>query len=191
MAHVLFLLITVCFLLLKNSVSWNISLKVNRFSSGAVGGEPFSTQPIISVFDKRGTTKLADLIGWISVTLHESPSHQRLGVAIGGMCKELNFGETHSVKLDGGEAIFENLCINEAGDNYKLRYILKDEHDLILGHIVGGAFSVDVGEAFQINVVRNPESAYGGLPWRTQPIVAIQDKGFNIVNTIHGGKVRG
>ena len=46
-----------------------------------------------------------------------------------------------------------------------------------------------MGIPYQINLIRHPAKAYGGLPWKVQPIVAVQDKCFNTVDTVNIGIV--
>ena len=91
--------------------------------------------------------------------------------------------------LVGGEATFENLCIDKAGDGYKIRYTLKDEYNISLGHVVGDAFNVSVGEAYQLGLIRQPHGVYGGIHWEVMPIVAVQDRGYNTITSVNNGTV--
>ena len=176
--------------LITSVISWDISLKFEKYFSGAVGGEAFIDQPIIGVYNKKGETKNVNLVGRILATIDESPSgSQELGIFEAGKCDGGRDKRSLSVDLLFGEAAFSNLCINRTGHDYKIRYVLLDEFDIILGQIVGVAFFVEVGVPYQINLIRRPAEAYGGLPWKVQPIVAVQDKGFNTVDTVNIGIV--
>lgn len=155
------------------SAGWNIELSITTETSGAVGGEPFADQPIVTVNDKKGN-KQHSILGTVWAEIYESPTGHEDLLEVG--VDEVK--ERYSSPVVDGEARFSGLFINVAGRGYRLRYILRDEHDITLGSVVGEPFSVEIGNAYQIGVVANPESAYGGMVWGTQPIVAVQDRGF-------------
>ena len=111
----------------------------------------------------------------------------------GGECTSMmdivGNGGTSSIPLVEGKATFQNLCINTAGTAYKIKYTLKDQHNISIGHVVGDAFNVTVGEAYQLGVIRQPAGVYGGILWEVMPIVAVQDRGYNTINSVNNGTV--
>ena len=176
------------------SAGWDIELFVTTQVSDALGGEAFGTQPVVTVYDRRGN-KQYSIQATVVVDLYDSPTgyedlHDKEGS--NGEDREgedFERGGMYSAPVIGGEARFSGLLINAAGDGYTLRFLLKDEHDITLGNVIGDPFPVLVGEAHSIGLVTNPESAFGGTRWGTQPIVAVQDKGFNTVTDINTGEV--
>ena len=168
--------------------AWDISLQISQQVSGAVGGEPFTLQPIIKVYDKKGHTlhdSLEDYV--VLVDLYESP------VGYNSALHHVDSREEdlspYSTPLINGTATFTGLFINLAADEYRLRFLLEDEHGIVLGHIIGESFPVAIGEAFEIDIVVQPESAFGGIPWGTQPVVAVHDRGSNIIPNFSNGSV--
>lgn len=169
--------------------AWDISLQISQQVSDAVGGEPFCLQPIIKVYDRKGYTlhddSLEDHV--VLVELYESP------VGYNNVLHHVDSRENdlspYSTPLINGTATFTGLLINLAGEDYRLRFLLEDEHGIVLGHIIGESFSVVVGEAFEIDVIVQPESAFGGIPWGAQPVVAVHDRGSNIIPDFSNGSV--
>uniref|UniRef100_A0A7S4JS32 Calx-beta domain-containing protein n=1 Tax=Odontella aurita TaxID=265563 RepID=A0A7S4JS32_9STRA len=178
----LFRLITFLECLLKVSGDWNIALSVSRQVHGAAGGEVFEGQPQVTVFDKKGNLQ-GSIVGVVQAELYESPSghgrllsHESAGLIL--------------ATVNHGVAEFSGLFIENAGESYRLRFTMKDEHNITLGSVAGDAFSVEIGEAYRIGLVANPENAFGGTPWGTQPVVAVQDRGSNTVMGFNTGVVR-
>jgi len=165
--------------------SWNIALSVTTQVSNAIGGEPFGTQPSVTVYDRKGNLQHS-IIGNIHVNIHGSLANHEHLWREGGLAKE---STAVFATVVGGQAIFTGLGIDKAGIDYKLRFELRDEHNISLGEVLSEPFDVIVGPAYQIGIVVNPETAYGGMPWSTQPVVAIQDRGSNIVPSINSGEV--
>ena len=152
------------------SSSWDVSL-IEQQISGAVGGEAFLVQPIISIFDKKGVDKRINLVGTVEAQLYTTtPSNQeheeeQLRVFQSDKCVSVK-NAISTIVMDG-EATFHNLCMNKAGSNYQIRYTLRDEFDIILGTHVGNPFSVSVGIRYQIGVMfrifRNDAGGYIGV----------------------------
>ena len=88
-----------------------------------------------------------------------------------------------------GQAVFTGLGIDAAGEGYLLKFVLYDEHDLIMGSCFGDEFTVDVGERFRLDFVIQSEMAYGGSVFGSQPLLAIQDRGGNTVTDVNEGMV--
>jgi len=194
--------------------SWDVQLIIDRSVAGARGGEAFAVQPIVSAFDRKGVQKHVDMLGTMEAELYyygsssSAEEYERLPLTVfvpghgggGGKCttvgKKDGDGDGDGDGADpitnplvGGEATFENLCIDKAGDGYKIRYTLKDEYNISLGHVVGDAFNVSVGEAYQLGLIRQPHGVYGGIHWEVMPIVAVQDRGYNTITSVNNGTV--
>ena len=177
---------------LRCASAWNISLEVTAQASGARGGEPFDAQPRLSVFDRGGGTLQSSFRGRASVAVEESPPRAHVPV------REDGGDGSHAPPSDApvsrdvedGRVRFEGLRIDPAG-TYRLRFVLYDEHDLLMYSVLGDELQVEVGDAYQIGVARQPESAYGGSEFGSQPIVALRDRGGNTVFGANEGAVRG
>ncbi len=89
-----------------------------------------------------------------------------------------------------GRAIFKGLGIDAAGQSYVLKFTLYDEYDLVMGTVLGEEFDVLIGNAYRLGLTTQPETAYGGRAFGSQPIAAIQDRGGNIVADVNEGMVR-
>ena len=169
--------------------SWDISLKLTNEIDEAIGGESFSVQPNVAVYDKKGLTLQTDFVGDVSAHLHHSAI--RLGRFQNNTCLEKNEDDYFTrAPIVRGIARFNGLCINKANKDYRIRYIVRDEYGLSLANVLGGIFMVTVGPAFRIGMVTQPNGAFGGIPWAHQPTLSIQDKGGNTLFNEWEGTVR-
>ncbi|KAL9183332.1 hypothetical protein ACHAXT_005119 [Thalassiosira profunda] len=110
---------------------WNIALDITTQAGGAVGGEPFTSQPVITVNNKNGDI-WSEIIGTVTARIHTFPK----GTDEAELWKEGEeaTGGTVSQGVVNGQAIFAGLGIDAAGAGYQLQYVLFDEHGLILGN---------------------------------------------------------
>ena len=186
-------------LLLPPVVSWDIDVAILNQLSGAVGGEPFVAQPVVEIRDKRGNL-LTDIAGTIAVDLFETPSgNERIcrveendaGASGESHCEEKtgDCPKWHSVDVSGGKGAFDGLYLNEAGGGYQLRYVFRDEYGIAMGFVVGDPFMVEKGIPYRIRVISQPGQAYGGAVWGDQPVVAVEDRGFNLLQGVSEGTV--
>ena len=87
---------------------------------------------------------------------------------------------TSSQQVVEGFAVFSNLRIDKKG-TYKFKFtaggLIAADSDI---------FSVATGEAFRLAVLVAIGGVYPGLPFDTQPTVALVDKGGNNIDTNHG-----
>lgn len=171
---------------------WDVSLLIHQDVAGAIGGEAFSNQPIISVFDLKGIKKHSNLVGRVVATLEHSSSE--LKDELLGLLNEN--GECHvdkevemSISLLDGDASFEGLCVNKAAVGYRINYSIKDEFNITLAVLRSAKFTVSIGTPYQIGVVKTVESAFGGIPWDIESIVAVQDRGHNTIPYMNEGTV--
>ena len=158
------------------------TLTVGTQPSLAVGGEPFGVQPVVNFLDDDGNL-FSTFSGYAYATLEESLSGFELLRYNGSTTSTDNM-----VPVVDGRASFLDLTLNEAGEGYKLRFIGLDNAKNAFAYVDSSSFSVARGSAYQISITRHPASATGGSPFRTQPLVAIQDRGFNILTNYAGSE---
>ena len=133
-------------------VGWNIALSVTAQVDGAVGGEPFATQPTVIVTDKSRGPQPSFVGRMTARTLalpdcdHDEPLCQEGADADAAVAQD----------VAGGRVDFAGLGIDAAGEGYRLKFVLYDEHGLIMGEAAGDAFAVAVGERFRLAVTRLP-----------------------------------
>lgn len=179
---------------------WNIAIDVTTHANGAVGGRTFAIQPVVAVTDNKGIILQHAFEGRVTVQI--DPSSFATEDNVGGGRNDVNLwkeGETTahvsgstlvSQSVMNGRVIFTGLGIDTAGSRYRLKFILYDEHDLIMDTAVSDEFDVIVGESYQLGWVTHPESAFGGSVFGSQPLVSIQDRGGNTVMDVNEGMVR-
>lgn len=170
----------------------SLNLLISRDISDGFGGEPFPIQPIVAA---SVTGEDADpSFGFTGLFLHlvlidnsqESPQNFKLCRNNAGV----SFCDNVIVfSMVNKEIYMDGLYVDRAGDSYQIQYSLKDTNENIIDVILSSVFSVSVGTAYQIRVIVHPENAYGGSPFKTQPVVAVQDRGFNTVNSINEGTI--
>jgi hypothetical protein len=102
--------------------------------------------------------------------------------------KDEEIGDISTGVVDG-VARFSGLSIDVASEGYQLQFTLYDEYDLVMGTVIGAPFVVEVGDPFALEVISQPESAYGGGVFGIQPVLAIKDRGGNIVAEVNEGTV--
>ena len=56
--------------------------------------------------------------------------------------------------------------------------------------VISDEFAVTVGEMYQLDIVTQPEMAYGGSVFGSRPVLAILDRGHNICTDVNEGLVR-
>ena len=164
-------------LVLRLSFAQQLQLVLTDNVTHGFGGVPFPIQPAVKVVNLDGETQI-DFSGSVAAEVYHHETATTLLV-----------GDDVVVAISDGVAQFYGLLVNEAGDNYRIRYTLCDEFGNIVAFAVGGLFTVDIGEAYQIGIVTQPALAYGGSPFLQQPVVAIKDRGHNIVSSINEGTV--
>lgn len=169
---------------------WNIALSIITNPGGAFGGSEFVTQPVVAVNNKRGELQRS-IQGRITVQVESFPNSVYEPVWKEGESIPTEASRTFvSESVKDGLAIFSGLGIDTAGEGYRLKFVFYDEHELLMGTAVSEKFTVDVGEIYQLGIVTQPESAYGGIAFGSQPVVGIQDRGGNIVKDVNIGTVR-
>ena len=169
---------------------WNIALNVTTNPGGSFGGSIFLTQPVVAVNNKKGELQRT-IQGRIIVQV--DTFSDRLYEPVWKEGEPIPTEDSHtfvSESVDGGLAIFSGLGIDTAGEGYRLKFSFIDDDELLMGTVVSEKFTVEVGEMFQLGVVTQPETAYGGVVFGSQPVVGIQDRGGNIIKDVNIGVVR-
>lgn len=168
---------------------WNIVLDVTTQAGGAYGGEPFSIQPVITVNNKKGELQ-SSFEGRITVQVHTFPNGKYEPVWKEGESVPTAAADTFvSESVADGQVTFVGLGIDIAGEGRQLKFVVYDEHDLIMDNVIGDEFTVEVGERYRMGFVTQPEMAYGGAIFGSQPLLAIQDRGGNTVTDVNEGMV--
>lgn len=174
----------VIILLVVHVHGWDVALEIITQANRAYGGEPFHTQPVVIVNNLKGELQSA-FEGRVEVQLvGDSIEHASLR-----RDDETTPTDSAIISQDviDGRAEFTGLNIDIAGEGYQLQFTLYDEDDLIMGTAVGEQITVEVGNRFKLDIVTHPESAYGGAVFGSQPVLAIKDRGGNVVSdTIEG-----
>jgi hypothetical protein len=129
--------------------------------SNAIGGSPFTTQPVVTIQDAGNNTVTTDTNA-IALTMHSGPG------ALTGC----------SATTTAGSATFSGCMINTSG-TYTLT--ATDTGDGL--NATSASFSVDAGAASQLVFSTEPAGAAGGTAFATQPIVTIEDAAGNTVTT--------
>ena len=175
--------------------AWHADLlydqQVEHDDTCCFGGESFPTQPIVRVggssrhHSSMPLHPLTNFSGTLSVELYnhdeEEIKHEKQIVRLRG--------ESLVSSIQNGTATFTGLYINEAGNGYRLHFVLRDEHNRKVAFLIGRRFTVNVGHAYQLGIIEQPGDAFGGNVFGIQPIVAIQDRGFNSISTWNEGTV--
>ena len=174
--------------------SWNVALSVSTSVSRAIAGEIFTNPPTVRVTDRTGVFK-PDFQGKVHIKLsNPNKATARLwrknGPELGAgtaLQEHLSIDGVYSAPIVHGEATFLSLYVNQAAENYRFRFLLTDNNGTSVASTYSEPFSVDVGEPYQIGVVLSPSTVLGSIPF--QSMVAVQDKGFNTVRSVHVGTV--
>ncbi|GMH95725.1 hypothetical protein TrST_g6431 [Triparma strigata] len=160
--------------------SQTLSVTVATQPALAVGGSHFLTQPVVNVLDGAGNLH-STFTGKAYASLTESPTGYE-EIRYNGSTTDTD----NIVDFVEGRATFSGLYINEAGTGYKLRFIGVGSDNAAFAYVDSASFNVVTGDPFQISITTYPGSAKGGLPFGVQPVVSLQDKGFNALTSYSG-----
>jgi hypothetical protein len=133
--------------------------------AGATGGTAFTTQPTVTVEDAYGNTVTGDSS---VVTLSKDSSSTGTGTLTGCSTKTAT----------AGVATFAGCSINTIGD-----YTLRAAASTAGVSPITTTLTVTLGPVAQLVFTTPPAGAVGGIAFTTQPVVAIEDAGANIVTT--------
>ena len=159
---------------------------------GARGGELFVAQPLLAVQDAGGNVLVNDNQSVVTVSIYTNPSMANLEEGPGivkGVCFAARTPCAYlTVPLVSGYARFTDLFIDKIGLGYTLLFTTTagtgNEYSWTgtITH-VSAAFDVLLGSPVRLTALQSPGKAHaGGLPWGLQPVIAIQDAGFNTIS---------
>jgi hypothetical protein len=133
--------------------------------SGSTGGIALTTQPKVTVQDALGNVVTGDSSTVTLAITSGTPASGGPGTLSG--CSQT---ET------AGVITFSGCAVNTAGTGYKLHAT-----DGSLTAADSAAFNIGVGPAAQLAFTQQPSNSTGGTPFATQPKVAVQDAGGNVI----------
>lgn len=159
-------------------------LRVVVQPAGARGGEEFATQPVIEAVDSNGQR-----VGWLGNTtrvfaeVFERGSGSRF-VSLNGSATS-HFAEfAPNGTAEEGTATFRGLSIAEApAEGVVIRFALDFPAGVAAPWATSATFNVSVGPAVRLGLRREPGAAEGGLAFRAQPVLEVQDAGGNRVDS--------
>jgi len=77
----------------------------------------------------------------------------------------------------------------KSSGTYTLKYTAYDNVGLSVASVYSDPFIVYVGDAYQLSFQRFVGTAYGGTTFRAEPILAVTDRGGNIIASVNNGAV--
>jgi hypothetical protein len=164
------------------------TLTVLNAPDDCFGGEPCTTQPSVSVY-KDGAIDLS-FSGTVYVNIETSPSgFEKLFI---GTCDvDANCGtEVSSTEASfyftNGIATTTDLMIKTAGAGYTLKFTLRDNQGNDQAFVYTNSFDVDIGALFKQAFTLAVGSGTGGSPLSPNPIVAMTDRGNNVIDITSG-----
>lgn len=148
-------------------------LRVTLHPENAVGGEAFGLQPRVALTDAGGNVIEENSEMNVAVSIATNPSNGSLNVAAGS-------GLT--TRLVDGVALFAGLSIDRAGLGYVLAFTAEGPVGAFYpSFVLSNPFTVAVGTLHELRVLRSPSDSRAGLPLVDQPIVALLDRGGNLL----------
>jgi len=76
--------------------------------------------------------------------------------------------------------------IKNAGDGYVLSFYLRDQRSNDIAIARSGKFYVSIGNAYQLSFSTFPGTATGGLPFTPFTVIAVTDRGLNVITSVNG-----
>ncbi len=159
------------------------TLRVKVQPGNAAGGIPFGLQPHVEVLQEDGSNLATFLDGYVTAELQPGrPERLRVegeSSSGGDGAPAISTPIIHGTGL----AQFENLFINEAGENYVIRFVVFSSCGIGLAWIDSLPFDTLVGEANRLKVTGPIGTVFGGRMFDAPVEVAVVDAGSNIVKT--------
>ena len=140
--------------------------------SNSTGGTAFATQPQITIEDAGGNTVTTD-----------NTSSVALAVTTGSGSGALTC-TTDPQTVTGGVATFSGCSVNTIGTTYTLTATDVETTGTLTA--TSATFKVSLGAPAQLAFTQNPTASTGGVAFGTQPKVAIEDAGGNVITTGNG-----
>jgi hypothetical protein len=133
--------------------------------SNSTGGVAFGTQPQVAIQDQYGNTVTTETRS-VTLAIGTNPGGGTLSCA------------ANPVSASAGVASFSGCKIDKAGTGYTLTASAAS-----LTSATSSAFNITVGPAAKLAFTQQPAGAVTGVAFTTQPKVAVQDAGGNVVTT--------
>jgi len=142
-------------------------LAFTQSPSSSTGGIAFTTQPKVTVQDQNANTVTSNSS---SVTLAITGGTGTSGATLS--CT------TNPVAASSGVATFSGCAIDKSGTGYTLTAT-----DGSLSSAASSSFTISVGPAAKLAFTQQPNGAVAATSFGTQPKVAVEDAGGNVVTT--------
>jgi trimeric autotransporter adhesin len=133
--------------------------------SSSTGAVAFPTQPRVAIQDQYGNTVTTNTSS-VTLAIGTNPGSGTLSCT------------ANPVAASAGVASFSGCRIDRAGTGYTLTATAGS-----LTSATSAAFNITVGPAAKLAFSQQPAGAFTGVAFTTQPRVAIQDAGGNVVTT--------
>jgi hypothetical protein len=144
-------------------------LAFTQSPSDSTGGTAFAAQPKVAVEDAGGNVATTDTSG-VTLTIGTNPAGGTLTCT------------TNPLNASSGIATFAGCKIDKAGTGYTLTAT-----DGSLTSATSASFNITVGGAAKLVFTTSPSNTTGGTAFATQPVVAVEDAGGNVVTTDASG----
>ena len=131
--------------------------------SGGPGGDAWSVQPVVDVRDAGGNPTAATVP--VTLALGANPGSGTLACTTGLVLTTVN-----------GTVAFGGCTVDRAASGYTLLATASG-----LAAAVSATFGVTVGPPAQLGFSVQPSGGAAGSTWTTQPVVAVEDAGGNLV----------
>ena len=141
-------------------------LMFNPSPSNSTGGVAFPTQPVVEVRDANGYL-VTNYSGNVTLTINSNPSSGALA-------------GTLVVPVSNGVATFSGVSIDKLGTGYTLQ---ASSSALT---VTSTPFDITLGTAAKLVFSSSPSNAPAGVAFPTQPKVAMEDAGGNLVTSFNG-----
>ena len=163
-------------------------LVVDMQPGDATGGTPMSLQPVVVLLDSAG--KLIDTslnANYLNLNIYARFEGQNLprGAIFSVLEQENNTGIPFA-NVVNGYATFKGLKVDDLADGYMINFY----SDFLELMVDSERFNVSLGPADRLSMELDVGSATGGLAFLPNPIVALVDRGGNIIEDISEGYVQ-
>lgn len=152
--------------------------------SGCIGGEVCQSQPIVAVIFATSEEIDYSYQGTMYVQIASRPDvyaelYQGYGCSLED-CGEKVTNTLATVDIVNGIATFDSLFFKTSGD-YQLKFIGRDASGNDFAQTICDSFTVYQGEQYKIIFHTYLGIANGGIPFSPNPVIAIVDRGDNII----------
>lgn len=168
------------------------ALKTVVVPANCRGGEICDTQPQVSVINAETLQIVFGFQGDAYVQIGNSPSEYD-ELFIGQDCDlddcgQVVSGTIASAPFVDGVAKFNGLVLRTAG-SYTLKFTGRHSNGDLFAQTFSDTFSVSTGPVFKLDFYQFVGSAFGGLPFAPNPVIALTDKGGNVITSQKSGTV--